>query len=73
MFVKEVTTGLITHSGLNNVLEDETRNLWNYDTKRKISIILLNLHWCPIGSYSSDDPQQKSKSSTAKAQLDIQM
>ena len=33
--VKEVTTGLIAHSGLNNVLEDETRNLWNYDTNER--------------------------------------
>ena len=42
MFVKEVTTGLITYSGLNNVLEDETRNSWTYnDIKPKISISSL--------------------------------
>ena len=42
MFVKEVTTGLITHSGLNNVLEDETRDSWTYDIKPKISISSLS-------------------------------
>ena len=41
MFVKEVTTGLITLSGLNNVLEDKTRNSWIYDNKLKISISSL--------------------------------
>ena len=31
----------------------------DYDSKTKLSIILSTLHWCPIGSYSSDDPQEK--------------
>ena len=42
MFGKEVNPELITYSGLNNVLEDETRNSWTYnDIKPKISISSL--------------------------------
>ena len=29
--------------------------------KLKPSTISFNLHWCPIGSYSSNDPQTKSQ------------
>ena len=37
----------------------EERNRTLHQTKDKYNHFLIGLHWHPIGSYSSDDPQQK--------------
>ena len=42
----------------------------DYDSKTKLSIIFSTLHWCPIGSYSSDDPQEKNLKLSLWAKMD---